>query len=300
MLDNRIITLLTVCERGSFTRAAEDLSLTQPAVSHHIRQLEQDLGVRIFHRKRGELVLTEQGKLVVKYARRMAALYEKLRRDLADAARQLTTLRVGITHTAESGLAAEVLAKYSAVNEGVNITIVTETINNLYEMLSNYEIDLAIVEGRISDPIINAVMLDTDYLVCVTSNNNPLARRSMVTINDLRRERMILRLPDSGTRNLFVSTLESMGLDIGDFNVVLEVDNIATIKDLIRKDMGISILARSACMDELRKGKLAALPIENLSMIRETNLLYHQDFEHTDILRDVTRLYGETARLYQP
>ena len=122
----------------------------------------------------------------------------------------------------------------------------------------------------------------------------------MVTINDLRRERMILRLPDSGTRNLFVSTLESMGLDIGDFNVVLEVDNIATIKDLIRKDMGISILARSACMDELRKGKLAALPIENLSMIRETNLLYHQDFEHTDILRDVTRLYGETARLYQP
>lgn len=300
MLDNRIITLLTVCERGSFTRAAEDLSLTQPAVSHHIRQLEQDLGVRIFHRKRGELVLTEQGKLVVKYARRMAALYEKLRRDLADAARQLTTLRVGITHTAESGLAAEVLAKYSAVNEGVNITIVTETINNLYEMLSNYEIDLAIVEGRISDPTINAVMLDTDYLVCVTSNNNPLARRSMVTINDLRRERMILRLPDSGTRNLFVSTLESMGLDIGDFNVVLEVDNIATIKDLIRKDMGISILARSACMDELRKGKLAALPIENLSMIRETNLLYHQDFEHTDILRDVTRLYGETARLYQP
>lgn len=300
MLDNRIITLLTVCERGSFTRAAEDLSLTQPAVSHHIRQLEQDLGVRIFHRKRGELVLTEQGNLAVKYARRMAALYEKLRRDLADAARQLTTLRVGITHTAESGLAAEVLAKYSAVNEGVNITIVTETINNLYEMLSNYEIDLAIVEGRISDPTINAVMLDTDYLVCVTSNNNPLARRSMVTINDLRRERMILRLPDSGTRNLFVSTLESMGLDIGDFNVVLEVDNIATIKDLIRKDMGISILARSACMDELRKGKLAALPIENLSMIRETNLLYHQDFEHTDILRDVTRLYGETARLYQP
>lgn len=299
MLDHRIVTLLTVCERGSFTKAAEELSLTQPAVSHHIRQLEEEMDCRIFHRKKGELLLTEEGKIVVKYARRMAALHEKMRRDLADAARQLTTLRVGITHTAESGLAAEVLAKYSANNEGVNITIVTETINNLYTMLSNYEIDLAVVEGRVSDPSINAVMLDTDYLVCVASNNSPLAKQSMVTLSDLRRERMILRLPDSSTRNLFVSNLESVGLDIGDFNVVLEVDNIATIKDLIRKDMGVSILARSACMDELRKGKLTALPIENLSMVRETNLLYHRDFEHTDILRALTRLYGEMARLYQ-
>ena len=205
--------------------------------------------------------MTEEGKIVVKYARRMAALHEKMGRDLADAARQLTTLRVGITHTAESGL--------------------------------------AVVEGRVSDPSINAVMLDTDYLVCVASNNSPLAKQSMVTLSDLRRERMILRLPDSSTRNLFVSNLESVGLDIGDFNVVLEVDSIATIKDLIRKDMGVSILARSACMDELRKGKLTALPIENLSMVRETNLLYHRDFEHTDILRALTKLYGEMARLYQ-
>lgn len=243
------------------TTAAEELSLTQPAVSHHIRQLEEETDCRIFHRKKGELLLTEEGKIVVKYARRMAALHEKMGRDLADAARQLTTLRVGITHTAESGL--------------------------------------AVVEGRVSDPSINAVMLDTDYLVCVASNNSPLAKQSMVTLSDLRRERMILRLPDSSPRNLFVSNLESVGLDIGDFNVVLEVDNIATIKDLIRKDMGVSILARSACMDELRKGKLTALPIENLSMVRETNLLYHRDFEHTDILRALTKLYGEMARLYQ-
>ena len=243
------------------TTAAEELSLTQPAVSHHIRQLEEETDCRIFHRKKGELLLTEEGKIVVKYARRMAALHEKMGRDLADAARQLTTLRVGITHTAESGL--------------------------------------AVVEGRVSDPSINAVMLDTDYLVCVASNNSPLAKQSMVTLSDLRRERTILRLPDSSTRNLFVSNLESVGLDIGDFNVVLEVDNIATIKDLIRKDMGVSILARSACMDELRKGKLTALPIENLSMVRETNLLYHRDFEHTDILRALTKLYGEMARLYQ-
>lgn len=299
MLDPKMETLLMVCERGSFTRAAEALSLTQPAVSHHIRQLEMETGVRIFYRKKGNILLTPEGKIVVKYARRMVGLHEKMRRDLAAAARQMTTLRVGITHTAESNLIAEVLAKYSAENDGVNITIVTETINNLYEMLSNYEIDLAVVEGRINDPSINALLLDTDYLVCVMSNNHPLARQSMVTLNEIRRERMILRLPNSGTRNLLESHLESLQMDLADFNVVLEVDNIATIKDLIRKDMGISVLARSACMDELRKGKLTALPIENLSMIRETNLLYHRDFEHTEILKELTKLYSLTARLYQ-
>lgn len=298
MLEPKYTTLLTVCEKGSFTRAAEELNLTQPAVSHHIRQLEEELGVRIFYRKKKDLLLTEEGKIVVKYARRAAALSEKLCRALSDHQRRMTSLRVGITQTAESGLAAETLAKYSAENGGVNITIVTGTINDLYEMLANYEIDLAIVEGRVNDPHINSVMLDTDYLVCVISNNNPLAKRSMVTLEDLKKERMILRLPDSGTRNLFVSNLESVGMDIADFNVVLEVDNIATIKDLIRKDMGVSILARSACMDELRKGKLTALPIENLSMARETNLLYHKDFEYTEILRALTKLYGEMARLY--
>lgn len=298
MLDHRVVTLLTVCREGSFTAAAEALSLTQPAVSHHIRQLEEEWGIRIFHRKHGALLPTENGKIAIQYARRMAALNDNFRRALADASRNVTSLRVGITQTAESGLAAQILAKYSAEHEGVNIMIVTETINNLYTMLTDYQIDLAIVEGRVSDPSIHSVMLDTDYLVCVMSNNNPLAKRSMVTLDDLKKERMILRLPDSDTRNLFVSNLESLGLYIEDFNVVLEVDNIATIKDLIRKDMGVSILARSACMDELRKGKLTALPIENLSMVRETNLLYLRDFEHTDILRDLTKLYGEMTRLY--
>ena len=299
MVDPKLVTLLTICERGSFTKAAEELSLTQPAVSHHMRQLEEEVGARIFYRRKGAILLTPEGKIVEKYARRIVGLQEKMRRDLAAAAKQMTVLRVGITHTAESSLIAEVLAKYSAENDGVNITIVTETINMLYEMLSNYEIDLAVVEGRVNDPSISSLLLDTDYLVCVMSNNHPLARQSMVTINDIKRERMILRPPNSGTRSVLSSHLESINMDLSDFNVVLEVDNIATIKDLIRKDMGISVLARSACMDELRKGKLTALPIENLSMIRETNLLYHKDFEHTEILQELTKIYRVIARLYQ-
>ena len=298
MLDTRMETLLMVCEKNSFTRAAEALAMTQPAVSHHIRTLESELGIKLFYRGKNALKLTPEGEIVVQYARRIKALHEKMLRALAGAEKHMSNIRVGITHTAESSLIAEVLAKYSTSAPGLRLTVITDIIKNLYDMIDNYEIDLAIVEGRAPEGDINALLLDTDYLVCVVSNQNPLAKKSMVTLNDLRKEKMIVRLPGSGTQNLFISHLESIGMSIDEFNVVLEVDNIATIKDLIRKDMGISILARSACMDELRKGKLTALPIENLSMVRQTNILYHKDFSHPEVLQALTRLYRETAKIY--
>ena len=116
--------------------------------------------------------------------------------------------------------------------------------------------------------------------------------------SEKKKERMILRLPDSNTRNLFVAHLESNNMSISDFNVVLEIDNMATIKDLIRRDFGVSILARSVCLDELKKGKITVLPVENLSMMREINIAYHNDFTQFDVLHDIMKVYNETLRIY--
>ena len=291
MLDPKLDTLLLVAEKKNFTRAAQALSLTQPAVSHHISQLEQELGVRLFVRGNGDLMLTPEGETVLRYVRRMKALEKKMAEELQEAGRRLTRLRIGITHTAESSIVAEVLARYTNENPGISITIVTDNINNLYDMLENFELDLAVVEGRSTRPELSALMLDTDYLVCVLANTHPLSHSSMITLDEIRQEKLILRLPNSETRVRFESALAAIGESIADFQVILEVDNVATIKDLIRKNLGISILARSACMDELRKGKLTALPIENLSMTRETNLVYHRDFAHKETLQDILALY---------
>lgn len=298
MLDLKLDTLLLVAEKRNFTRAAQALSLTQPAVSHHISQLEQELGVRLFVRGNGDLMLTPEGETVLRYVRRMKALEKKMAEELQEAGRRLTRLRIGITHTAESSIVAEVLARYTNENPGISITIVTDNINNLYDMLENFELDLAVVEGRSTRPELSALMLDTDYLVCVLANTHPLSHSSMITLDEIRQEKLILRLPNSETRVRFESALAAIGESIADFQVILEVDNVATIKDLIRKNLGISILARSACMDELRKGKLTALPIENLSMTRETNLVYHRDFAHKETLQDILALFKKQLREY--
>ena len=299
MLSAKVKTLLAVEELHNFTKAAEQLALTQPAVSHHIRQLEEEFGTTLFVRGKGGLKLTPDGEIVVQYARRMAALYSRLQQDLSGAEKRMTRLRIGITHTAESNLTTEVLAKCSGENYGFSITILTDTINHLYMMLENYEIDLAIVEGSTSHHALSSLVLDTDYLVCVMSTHHPLAHNAMITLDQLKKERMILRLPSSATRILFDSTLRSLNDTPDNYNVAIEVDNIATIKDLVRKNLGVSVLPRSVCVKELRKGKLIALPIESLSMVRETRIVYNKDFAHRDILNTITKVYQETSITYQ-
>ena len=291
MLDAKLETLLVVAEEKSFTRAASILSLSQPAVSNHILLLEKEIGVKIFYRNKGDVRITPEGEIVIKYAKRIKSLYHRMFDKISELDRQITKLRVGITHTSESNEITEVLAKYGVSLGNLNISIITDTIKNLYEMLENYEIDFAIIEGRRQVNNLNYLMLDMDYLVCILSNNNPLSKKSMVSLADLKKEHIILRLPESDTRKLFEATLTSMNDSIDNFDVTIEVDNIATIKDLIRKDLGVSILPQSACMDEIRKGKITALPIENLSMARETNIVYNKDFARMDLIRDFVEQY---------
>ena len=200
MLDPKLKTLICTAEQKSFTSAAKLLSLTQPAVSHHIKLLEEELGVKIFARNKNELILTPEGEIVLRGARRMNAICESIYSELSDKTHCLTRLRVGITHTAESNLMTEVLARYSQSVEHMTIKIITDTINNLYAMLENYELDLAITDGKPVGRELRSLLLDTDYLVCVMSNENQLASHEMVTLGELKKQKMILRLPTSATR----------------------------------------------------------------------------------------------------
>ena len=257
MLDVKLETLLVVADCKNFTKAAEILSLTQPAVSNHINQLEKECNAKLFFRGKGDFRLTQEGKIAVTYARRLKALHDKMLVKIADEQRHVSRFRIGITHTSENNSITEILAKYANEYPHITITILTDTINNLYDMLENYELDIAIVEGKRLSQKLNYFMLDTDYLVCVLNNENPLSKQSMVTINELKKENMILRLPSSATRQLFESTLVSINENIENFNVSLEVDNVATIKELVRKDLGVSILPKSACISEVKKGNFS-------------------------------------------
>ena len=299
MLDNKLLSLVAVYECGSFVGAAKRLSVTQPAVSQHIKALETELGVVIFDRVGGKLIVTKQGERVIRCAQKMIGLSNVLKQELSDGRYLRDRLTIGVTHTAESNPIAAALAKYCAENEGISIKLITNPIKDLYRMLKTYELDMAVVEGRKPDPSLKFILLDTDYLVLAVPAGHPLAKKNLVTLAELKRERLILRLPNSGTRSLFKAHLESNNMNVSDFNVILELDNVATIKDLIRRDFGVSILPKSVCLDEIKRGEIAVLPVENLSMVHEMNLACRSDFTETDILHDIVNAYNETVRLYK-
>ena len=293
MLDTKILSLLKVVETRSYTQASRALNLTQPAISQHVRALEEELGVRIFERIDKKLTLTREGEIVVRYAKLMISVDRNLKKDLEAGRSGITILNIGITHTMESNGIAEVLAKFASQSSSIQIKLITDTLDNLVEKIRTMELDFAILDGKIYASDLCSLMMDTDRLMLIVAPEHPLANHKSVTIDELRQENLILRPDGSGTRELFTASLQSRNMSIDEFRVILEVDNIATIKDLIRHGYGVSILAESACMDELRKGKIVALPIERLSMERQMNIVYARDFGHTDLLNEIVELYKE-------
>lgn len=296
LLDDKLETFIAVCEVKNFTKAGEMLGLTQPAVSQHIKKLEEELDTQIFLRKKGEITLSQEGEIALLYAKRMHALQDKMRDKIKSAKANIRKIRIGITHTQESGYMIEALSKMALTYENLNITFITDTIKNLYTMLENFELDVLIIEEKPSNPDFNFMVLDTDMLTCMVSIQNPLAQKQAITLNELKKQHLILRLPTSATRVKFASSLEAIGESIDNFDVVIEVDSIATIKNLVKKDIGVSILSKGACVKELQKKSLVALPIENLSMTRETTIVYHKTFNHVEIIERIAATYHDIAR----
>ena len=290
MLDQKLKTLLAVAEEKSFTKASLKLSLTQPAVSHQIQLLEEEYNVKIINRGKKEITLTREGEVIVNFAKKFKAMEERMIGELHNLS---IKIKMGITHTAESNAITEIVARFTKLNPNVSIIIITDTTPNLYKMVENYELDFAWVDSKITEANINWFPLDTDYLVCVLNNDNPLTKKEVITLNDLKKERLILRLKSSTTRKIFEASLEAINDSINNYNVVLEVDNIATIKDLIRKDFGISILSKSACMDEVTKKKLTILPIKDLSMERQNYVIYSNFSNNLPIIEQIVKSYQD-------
>lgn len=293
MIDTKIETLLTLLSAGSYTKAAKALSLTQPAVTHHIKMLEQEFQIQIFYKDRKTLKPTPEGELLIKYARRAKALSDTLRQEIEDSRRSIKSFAIGITPTAEENLVPQIFALYCNKHPDVHINIVTDTIKNIDSMLHAFELDMAIIEGQLSDHLYTSMLLDTDYLCLAVSPKHPFAARRSVQLFELKRENFILRSRHAGTRKLFERHLENHSESIRNLNVIMEIDNVATIKELVASNLGITVIAHSACREEIHAGKLVMVPIENMSMVRQINLVCLRDFSHPEMVGELRAFYNE-------
>lgn len=200
MIDPKLNTLLCVVKEGSYTKAADVLALSQPAVSYHLRQLEEELNIKIFYRNQKKLTLTPEGEVLIKYARRLEAISDSACRALNDVKQQLRHFTVGITPSCGEALIGRVFSSYCSAHPHTNISIVTDTMEQLCDRLGSYELDFAIVDGSVSLKHCHTELLDLDYLCVVMSPKHALAKRTAITLQELKAESLILRREDAGTR----------------------------------------------------------------------------------------------------
>ena len=292
LVDVKLLTLLCVLKEGSYTAAAEALALSQPAVSYHIHQLEQEFHITIFYRNPKKLTLTPEGKVLVKYAKRLVNISEAARRALVEAGQQLRHFTVGLTPTCGEALVGRVFTAYCNAHPHTNISLVTDSLDKLCDKLASYALDFAIVEGTVSLKHCHTELMDMDDLCVVMSPEHRLAGYSSITLDELKKESLILRREEAGTRRLFESVLTGHLESIRNFDVRLEMDNITTIKELVAENLGVTIMAHSACREELAAGRLVAVRIEGIRMIREINILCRDDFDHPELLEEIKKIYA--------
>ena len=292
MLDPKIRTFLALVETESFTKAAELVCITQPAVSHQIRLLEEEYGIKIFIKADRGLKLTTEGEILLKYAKRATAVQENALTALEDCRHNIRRLIIGMTATAEENLLPQVVAEYCNIHGKTKVRIETGTLESLRAHLQTYEIDLAIVGGFIADDEFTTMKIDTDYLNLVVSPENPLAKEQSVTLERLKEEKLILRPTTAATRRQFEQFLNHNAETVKNFNIMMEIDNVPIIKELVFSNQGVTVMSHSACLVEQLAGKLIVVPLAgDFRMVRELNIIYRNDYRHPEVADELRKIY---------
>lgn len=290
LTDNKVRTFISLTETRSYTQTAKKLGLTQPAVSHQISQLESEYGIKIFDRVKGKLKLTPQGEIIYKYAVRAEALSEQAGTAVGDSVTGVTRLSIGVTQTAGEILVPRIIAEYAAGHPDVRVSISTDSLKKISDKLRHYELDIAVVEGSPVSEEFDSTRLDSDQLVIIAAKNHPLAGRKYVTIDDLRDESFIMRPKKSGTRAFFNSYLADRGESEDSLRIVVETDSVKMIREFVSLGLGVSVMSRSACLEDEADGKLDIIPLFGADMTREINILCRRDYAHREIIDEFLKI----------
>ena len=248
MLDFRVETFLAVCQTMNFTRAAEQLHITQPAVSQHIRALEEQYGTKLFRSQGKQLQLTESGRIFFRTAAAMH--HDDLR--LREAIHQENTrrrLRFGATLTIGEYIMPAPLLRLLEREPDIQLYMLAANTQELLKLLDQGELDFAIVEGY-SHPV-----------------------RQM---GDLLEERLLVREPGSGTRNVLERALEARNLGVRNFRRVTELGSLNLIKSLVCAGAGISFFYQPVVRRELESGQLREIPLEDCSIYHDFTFLWRR------------------------
>ena len=281
---------LTVASERSFTRAAEKLYRTQPAVSLTIRKLEDSLGQPLFVRGARPVRLTDAGKLLEEYAERLLNLRDEVRKGLQDLeGLKRGELSLGVNESSIHAL-LPALARVRQEHPGVQVRVHRVFSRDIPHEVSNFRLDLGAVSYVPREPQLQATEILRDELTLVVPPDHPLARRRVVDVADLAKEVFVAHIVESPFRR---RVIELFARHRTPLNMQIELPTIESIKRFVQMGMGVAIVPRMCVRWEVERGDLAEVKIKQLGMPRHLYLIMRRGARLPHIAAEFVRLVRE-------
>lgn len=274
MMDIRMRTFLTVAKIKNFTKAGEILNLTQPAVSQHIKFLEEYYGVALIKKQGRVIDLTEAGETLFKYGKRLEVLYKSIELELKNSDGINKIYNVGATMTIGGYVLPYILGVYKNIHKNIDILLQVNNTEQVISKLLNREIHLALIEGPFNRNKFNYKKFKNDELVLAVSSKHEFCKLKSVEVKELLKGKLIFREKGSGTRKVIENKLLELGYDIEDINVHMELGSINAIKSLVEMNLGYAIISKAAIKREVELGVIKIIPIKDVKIYREFNFIY--------------------------
>ena len=284
MIDTRLLTFINLDRLKNYTRTAEVLHMSQPAVTQHIKFLESYYNIKLFYKHDKEYLVTQEGEILLEYAQKMYSLSDKTQRLLSGTGGIPKKYRLGATLTIGGYLLPEFLAGYKKKKPLTGLSLTVKNTTDTLMDLQRETIDLALIEGEFPKDKFDHKLLKVDELILVASPKNHLSGIKKISLTRLSEEELILREPGSGSRDFLSQKLHDIGVELSDFNISMEVGSLSAIKKLVLSDAGVSIISKEAIKKELVEGTLVHIPIENLTLEREFNFVYCRGLHADDFI----------------
>jgi len=263
MSDRRLQVFHSVAKLLSFTKAAESLHMTQPAVTFQVRQLEEYFNTRLFDRTHNRINLTDAGKRVYGYADTIFQIYS----EMENAVREITgdvngILIIGASTTIAEYMLPALLGDFKTKYPDVNIRLRVSNSDGIVAMVENNVIDLGVVEAAVTNKNLAVELCRVDRLVAVVPPNHEFAGRETLGIRELLKFPYICREEGSGTREVIIEYLEAAGMSTNELNIIMELGSPEALKGAVEAGIGVTIISRATLNKELKLGTLVAIDLE--------------------------------------
>ncbi|MDH0658056.1 LysR family transcriptional regulator [Empedobacter sp. GD03865] len=274
MFDFRLKVFDTVAKRLNFTKAANELNITQPAVTKHIKEIELNLNIKLFERNGTKIKLTKASEILLKYTEEIFSVYQKIEFEIGQLQeKQKGILRLGASTTIAQYVLPPILAEFRKRFPEIQLSLVIQNSERIEELLGNHKIDVGLIEAQIKNRTFHYFPFMKDEIVLVSRQNHSIFTKNNIKLDDLKNIPLVFREPGSGTLETIDLALKSKNIKLNELNIEIQLGSTESIKSYVLHSDALAFLSIQSILQELKNQTLTIIDIKNLVIERNFNFI---------------------------